>query len=50
MKEFKITEEQIKENKDLTLKEYFKEVFEEIFTGYKTHSNGWIGYFEKIYN
>lgn len=28
MKEFKITEEQIKENKDLTLKEYFKEVFE----------------------
>ena len=29
MKEFKITEEQIKENKDLTLKEYFKEVFEE---------------------
>lgn len=28
MKEFKITEEQIRENKDLTLKEYFKEVFE----------------------
>lgn len=28
MKKFKITEEQIKENKDLTLKEYFKEVFE----------------------
>jgi len=27
MKEFKITEEQIKENKDLTLKEYFKEMF-----------------------
>lgn len=46
MKKFKITEEQIKKNKDLTLKEYFKEVFEENFTGYKTHSNGWIGYFE----
>lgn len=46
MKEFKITEEQIKENKYLTLKEYFKEVFEKNFTGYKTHSNGWIGYFE----
>ena len=28
MKEFKITEEQIKKNKNLTLKEYFKEVFE----------------------
>lgn len=28
MKKFEITEQEIKENKDLTLKEYFKEVFE----------------------
>ena len=28
MKSYRITEEQIKENQDLTLKEYFKEVFE----------------------
>lgn len=43
MKEFKITEEQIKENKDLTLKEYFKEVFEiklEVGKWYKY--NNWL--------
>ena len=41
MKKFKITEEQIKENQDLTLKEYFKEVFEtklEVGKWYKDNS------------
>lgn len=50
MKEFKITEEQIKENKDLTLKEYFKEVFEiklEVGKWYKY--NKWLINYKGIY-